>query len=350
MMYGGFMLLCGFILPIPVVKAWDRQRILIGSSAGGRPLGSNVPTVVVVTATWRNDNIAIETRAYLYSLLRWEKGPLRLVFLTTKSEMREISYWFVGCNRKAPLAIEFVELNASFVRSAIASLGIVGHTPLDHHSGVAGSAKVFLPELLPNLKRVVLFDVDVILNRPVSELWAEFEHFGPKQLFAATRTGNRTWNRKMQRDTPHAVCTCLLLLDLNQMRKVGWRANHPWLVSQFEKQMIDTEDPTKSDQSCYSRVNKNYPKLVRIAPQDWMLSKCQRYFGRRPTGVAGMPKRLGRDKWAALHFNCWHAADEASQAGRIRDYYYTIAARSKRGLVCESDNQPTADSQSDGGL
>ena len=94
---------------------------------------------------------------YLHDQLR-QQGPLRIVFVCTNVERRSVEQWFVGggCSRQAPLAIDFVSLDEGVVFRGIAALKITSKGPLDHHSGLGGALKIFLPQVLANYTKVIM--------------------------------------------------------------------------------------------------------------------------------------------------------------------------------------------------
>lgn len=96
----------------------------------GGEVPADAPTVVVVATAWRPDadDVLLETRALMLTMLRWEKGPLRVVIVCNDPEKRQrISGWFSlarGCDRDAPLAVDFVSWDVDMVRRGAASLGV----------------------------------------------------------------------------------------------------------------------------------------------------------------------------------------------------------------------------------
>lgn len=96
----------------------------------GGEVPPDAPTVVVVSTAWRPDGteVLLETRALMLTMLRWEKGPLRVVIVCNDPEKRrKISGWFSlarGCDRDAPLAVDFVSWDADMVRRGAVSLGV----------------------------------------------------------------------------------------------------------------------------------------------------------------------------------------------------------------------------------
>ena len=89
-------------------------------------------------------------RAFIHSMLAAEPGPVHLIIVTSAPERAEIVQWFTRCARpvRAPVLLEFVELVPGQVIRGVQGLGVEGKGPLDHHSGVAGASKFFLPDIL----------------------------------------------------------------------------------------------------------------------------------------------------------------------------------------------------------
>ena len=78
--------------PPKVVVGQNHDRAIVevlhlGNSAGGR-MPADAPVVIVVATTWENDDVELETRALIMTMLRWEDGPLRLVVVRAISFRR----------------------------------------------------------------------------------------------------------------------------------------------------------------------------------------------------------------------------------------------------------------------
>ena len=60
--------------------------------------------------------------------------------------------------------------------------------PNTHYSGVYGSLKMIVANILPtNVKQVILLDTDLIFNACISQLWHHFSNFTHDHLFAMSK-------------------------------------------------------------------------------------------------------------------------------------------------------------------
>jgi hypothetical protein len=125
---------------------------------------------------------------------------------------------------------------------------------------------MFLPEILPrSVPRVIYYDVDVVLNRPISELWSEFDtHVPDGTLFSASEF---TAPAREGIGKSHTnLCSCLLLLRLDRMRDVGWVAGSEWLHRQVQnKTFFDPGRAGHGDQALFGWVRITSPHLY-VAP------------------------------------------------------------------------------------
>ena len=61
--------------------------------------------------------------------------------------------------------------------------------------------KFFIADILPDYHRVIVYDTDVLLGRPISQLWAEFERFAPGAFWGSNTLSKRYQSPHMYRDT-----------------------------------------------------------------------------------------------------------------------------------------------------
>lgn len=118
---------------------------------------ATTPTIVIIATTWGAEPIVrLEARSLVLTIMRWEHGPLHLIFVCENEEKRLISAWFATCHRSSPLVVEFVHWDRRLVKSGVTGLGLQDGVrgPVDHHSGIAGAMKMFLPEILAHHNKV----------------------------------------------------------------------------------------------------------------------------------------------------------------------------------------------------
>jgi hypothetical protein len=191
----------------------------------------------------------------------------------------------------------------------------------------------------------MLWDTDVILNRPVSELWRDFDKYVPEgKIFAATEFGP---------DKPgganNALCSCMMLLHVARMREAGWVAGNPWMYNQIKNKTDFTPNihTGSSDQAMYTWVRMSSPHLYGTnIPPKWIGSHCQSPEWGGSLGIAartppGLTPPKGNVEWTALHFNCmkptFHPQMQVNSTLQIiQDFYTDIAKRTDTDL-CNHD-------------
>ena len=316
-------------------------RVLLHMRFGPRGdpvIPADAPSIVIIASGWEEHDplVGLEAKSFTISLLRWEKGPLRYFIVTSANEVDEMRAWFsTACHqRKSALEVSFIGWDPEHVRAGVKGFGLTNDTkgPLEHHSGVYGSLKIFLADILPSsVTRVIYYDVDIVLNRAISDLWTAFDQHVPEgTLFSATEF---TAPARDGLKNHTSLCSCLLLLRLDRMRDVGWVAGSEWLHRQVQNTTFF--DPGRSghgDQALFEWVRLTSPALYgNSVDWHWVGSWCQtpEQGGSKltnPLSPPGMVPRSGSEEWTALHFNCWSPRRwEAEQVGLIRAYYLSLA-------------------------
>eukprot|EP00041_Stephanoeca_diplocostata_P004394 m.44396 g.44396 ORF g.44396 m.44396 type:complete len:327 (-) comp15089_c0_seq3:732-1712(-) len=277
----------------------------------GRGLKPFIPVIAMVTMNWGNplngttEDIRNETRTFVYSAIASERGPLHFVFVTESWNLHEIPTWFECCDSR--VTYDTIALKKSYVLEAMRELRIAGEDhPLKRHGGIGRSAKFFLTDLLPEYSRVMFWDTDVILREPISKVWEQFSQFKDSTLFGASRLDDPFIPERMGT----GLCSCLMLLDLEKMRKAGWTRGHPFLVNQFAGKHILKKYAGYGDQALFSVIERNNPNTTLILGHYFMLSRCQHFYKiRRPISLPPMEFKYGTQNWGALHFNCKEMED-----------------------------------------
>eukprot|EP00040_Diaphanoeca_grandis_P030461 m.180055 g.180055 ORF g.180055 m.180055 type:complete len:629 (+) comp32001_c0_seq2:506-2392(+) len=294
------------------------------------------------------EGLMLETLSLVHSILDHEPRPLHFVFVTdwqTKAD-GEILSWFTSCDNNytamaRKLIVEVIELPEQRIRDAIDNLQIKGTGPLSHHSGVGGVSKFYLPDILAHHSKVIVYDTDVVVGKPISILWDHFNNFAQDHILATT-------NLMTEGGYETSVCSCLTLMNLERMRAIGWTIGHEWLNSHFRNKELAGKGGI-GDQALNSMIYSKHPQLMVMLPRIWMLSLCQYLYGYKdPVGVGTMDPKGGDQSWGAIHFNCeppsghgewpeWR--NKFQQAYRIRDYFDTQVVTQKF-KACAASTQP----------
>eukprot|EP00041_Stephanoeca_diplocostata_P012334 m.207025 g.207025 ORF g.207025 m.207025 type:complete len:340 (+) comp18913_c0_seq3:402-1421(+) len=301
---------------------------------GGATLSPLVPAICLVTMNWGNtrvtklgqdtenkkESIRNETRAFVYSAIASDPGPLHFVFVTEAWNREEIPKWFECCDSR--ITYNIVPLKRTQVIESMQELQIKHSNkapfhPLRRQGGVGRSAKFFLTDLLGKYKRVMFWDTDVVMREPISTVWKEFDNFKDTEIFAATRLDDP--------DKPHrmgtGLCSCLMLLDLERMRAKGWTRSSSWLINQFKGEYIKKKYAGWGDQALFSVIERNDPSLCKILDHHFMLNRCQRYYNvSDPKTLPVQAKQSGSQDWGALHFNCADMPDWETKPRNTADY------------------------------
>ena len=239
-----------------------------------------IPVVALVLCTWsaNKDHVDTEAKGAIFSIAKSEPGRIHFAIVTEVEHTEDIAGWFAWCH-PGRITFEVVPVTQDFVVKAIDALGIKGTPAYHHHGGFGAAAKVFLPTLLKHHKRALFVDTDVIVARPISELFREFDHFKSDSLFGITNISSRQAGAEAQAEDKdqYRMCSCIMLLDLEKMRKVGWEAHNPWLRKQFAGTDIHHKYAEYSDQALYRQIRRLHPFQVHLLPRTWMLSRCQKY-------------------------------------------------------------------------
>jgi len=301
---------------------------------------SSMPVIAIVMHNQKNSlsdgYLKTKTLSFIASILEQDPNPLHFVIVTdwqTKTE-HEILNWFTSCHANftatsRTVIIEVVEIPETRILQAITDLNIQGKSPLTHHSGLGGITKFFLPDVLEHHRKVIVYDTDVVVGKPISLLWDHFDDFSPQHLIATTNLMTSGGYEK-------SVCSCLSLMNLERMREIGWVMGHTWLETLFKGREL----PGKAgigDQALNSMIYMQYPQSMLMLPRIWMLSLCQHLYGYKDlVGIGEMKPRGGDQSWGAIHFNCEPPAGHAewpewrkkfTQPYRIRDYFDTKMMR-----------------------
>ena len=180
-----------------------------------------------------------------------------------------------------------------------------------HHGGPMNYARFYYPELLPSfIDKVIQVDTDTIFGASIYQLWKRFDSFGPETLFAArpvipihdtSRKDNLSVDYLKNttfEGTDARVCGCLMLMDLNKMRKEGWKAGSSFIYEFISPISKGSLCGTGGEQLLFSSFAAMAPSRVQLIPSDWMYDYCSNYKGFNP-----------QKSWGIAHFSCDGNAD-----------------------------------------
>ncbi|CAI5490721.1 unnamed protein product [Closterium sp. Naga37s-1] len=88
---------------------------------------------------------------------------------------------------------------------------------ITHHSGEAGFAKLFLPEILWNVRRAIYLDVDMVAAEDLGALWGYFREMDadPDLLLFMGDNHPTAYGPRSR----YPFCSCQLIMDLDRLRR-----------------------------------------------------------------------------------------------------------------------------------
>lgn len=220
------------------------------------------------------------------------------------------------------VSVKYYPISEDSIRDRAHRAGVASK----HDAGYGGLVKTFLHEVLHDVKRVIYLDTDMLFLVDPYLLWRDFELY-----WNQSRDFMVAFPTLGERSTCDVVCTCIMLLDLEQMRKrffmpstnfpAGTKTlgnNETWARAE-----IDPENPEFGDQGLYFAIWKRYGRrMFRDLSVSWDMTHCRFSYGLSLVdGDDSMGEtdqvsnqiftREGKvyDRWhqlypALLHFNC----------------------------------------------
>ncbi|KAG8982455.1 hypothetical protein FRB93_008112 [Tulasnella sp. JGI-2019a] len=285
---------------------------------------------VVITMVMIGETSAVEGLGALKSVFMYLSRPLEL-HLVCSSDVPEI------VDRKMALIsrptynvrVSYYVLDPEMIRDRATRAGI----GTKHQAGLGGLAKVFLHEILFNVPRTIYFDTDMAFLVDPVLLWKEFDHL----------TGEKMISFPIQslEAGPEKICSCVMLLDLQQMRRRIFMPSTSFPPSTatlgspdtWASAPLDPQDPQMGDQGIYWAIWRKYPHHFVPLSLSWDVTHCHWSWG---LGLAqgddsiteaehidmqtevstAAPERFGQIFPGILHFNCqgftdivWEDAD-----------------------------------------
>ncbi|KAF9652266.1 hypothetical protein BDM02DRAFT_3089283 [Thelephora ganbajun] len=220
------------------------------------------------------------------------------------------------------VSVKYYPISEDSIRDRAHRAGVASK----HAAGYGGLVKTFLHEVLHDVRRVIYLDTDMLFLVDPYLLWRDFERY-----WTQSRDFMVAFPTLGERSTSDVVCTCIMLLDLEQMRKhffmpstsfpadaVTLGNNKTWARAE-----IDPDDPEFGDQGLYFAIWKRYGRrMFRDLSISWDMTHCRYSYG---LSLADGDDSMGEtehiskqifmregkvyDRWyqlypALLHFNC----------------------------------------------
>ncbi|CAI5981003.1 unnamed protein product [Closterium sp. NIES-65] len=143
---------------------------------------------------------------------------------------------------------------------------------ITHHSGEAGFAKLFLPEILWNVRRAIYLDVDMVAAEDLGALWGYFREMDadPDLLLFMGDNHPTAYGPRSR----YPFCSCQLIMDLDRLR----RHNLTRLVMEAfgEQKAMEVWGFRPGDQWVFTMMCMNNPDKCRTLPKIWNVSGCSK--------------------------------------------------------------------------
>ncbi|CAI5523639.1 unnamed protein product, partial [Closterium sp. Naga37s-1] len=203
-----------------------------------------------------------------------------------------------------PVGYTIHPIPVCWVRHKAELLGI----NITHHSGEAGFAKLFLPEILWNVRRAIYLDVDMVAAEDLGALWGYFREMDadPDLLLFMGDNHPTAYGPRSR----YPFCSCQLIMDLDRLR----RHNLTRLVMEAfgEQKAMEVWGFRPGDQWVFTMMCMNNPDKCRTLPKIWNVSGCSkpRFLGLNARDkdqvrcVHAPRTRQNGTCWRMAHFNC----------------------------------------------
>lgn len=165
-----------------------------------------------------------------------------------------------------------------------------------------------VPWLLPNTKRVLILDTDMILLEDPLHLWAHFDE-------------GKDWAYQMpmySREHPSNICSCIVLIDCEYARSMKV---YPDLMSNAllssPTDWISSKKiyhPAHGDQGLYWLMIQKYPTMFRELPRKWDVDKCHHYHGVFQVNAT--------EQVSLLHRNCGRSNTDANTLNDVTNPFF----------------------------
>lgn len=201
----------------------------------------------------------------------------------------------------------------SWVKEQAATLGI----NITHHSGEAGFAKLFLPQILWSVRRAIYLDVDMMVADDIGLLWARFAEMDEDEDLVLFMGDNHPTAYGPRARYP--FCSCQLVMDLQRLRV----ANLTKLALEAfgDQRATDMWGFRPGDQWVWTMVCMSSPEKCRTLPKIWNVSGCAKP---RFMGLNARERDQNGTCWKTVHFNCMGVRDKQYYALLNTDWDDTL--------------------------
>eukprot|EP00730_Choanoeca_flexa_P010952 TRINITY_DN21838_c0_g1_i1.p1 TRINITY_DN21838_c0_g1~~TRINITY_DN21838_c0_g1_i1.p1 ORF type:complete len:365 (+),score=26.84 TRINITY_DN21838_c0_g1_i1:64-1158(+) len=245
------------------------------------------PIRVVISLQLKDKTAASEFQAAIKSMAMSASCPIQ-VFLIHESANATTIRSLVDQVLAPGIEFRYYSYDGNELRSRFAALGAT----TDHHSGIFGLAKYFLPQLLPDVHgSVLLVDIDMLFLADVCVLR---HYLRDGQVFALPVFSETDWSN---------ICSCIVVLHLDRARALDWE-NLPT--------KLNIRMPVRGDQQIFYGIRKHalarkLPWATKL-PSDWDVEGCHKFQADKFVGV--------------LHYNCQWSGKPKAETFNGRAFYF----------------------------
>lgn len=248
---------------------------------------TNLTATIVISCGTQETDAVQEMQSLIKSILILSSRPIRFVFLTDVEGAKRIRTMFSNLGKtNRPLDVEIHRITDQAIEKFAAKLR---YNPNGHHSGRWGTAKLMIPWVLPNIKRAIVLDTDMVLLEDPIRLWKHF-NYGKDWAYQIPMPDNTE---------PSTICSCIVLIDCERARSMRV---YPKLMaaalqdSAFWSESEKMYRTPHGDQGLYWLMIRKYPHMFFELPQHWNVDRCHKFKGVFQEGSTS--------KVSLLHRNC----------------------------------------------
>ncbi|KZP13731.1 glycosyltransferase family 8 protein [Athelia psychrophila] len=177
--------------------------------------------------------------------------------------------------------VKFYPIPEALIKDRAARAGVASGSR--HGAGYAGIVKAFLHEVLYDVKKIIYFDTDMLFLVDPYLLWREFDRYSSRNenfLVAFPTLGEKS--------TSDVVCSCIMLLNLESMRKKHFMPSTFFPQSlvtlgspeTWASAGIDPQNPQFADQDLYFAIWKRFGReMFENLSVAWDTTHCRFSYG-----------------------------------------------------------------------
>ncbi|CAN7988130.1 unnamed protein product, partial [Ixodes hexagonus] len=155
-----------------------------------------------------------------------------------------------------------------------------------HMFATCSTQRLFFPDMMPDEDAVIYLDADILLLRPVEELWSTFDLMHPSYLIAQAFE-IEDWNTNPYRTLtklpyfkPYGVNAGVMPMNLTRMRDFGWMSKLEPLLRKYGRRL------QWGDQDIVNIVFNEHPDKLFVMPCNWNFRRDSCEFHRTCWGQA----------------------------------------------------------------